>query len=303
MQSDRATREPSRVALVTCADLPTLDLDDRLLVEPLRRHGIVAEATIWDDPAVDWAGYQLVVLRSCWDYPGRRDEFVAWAASVPRLMNRADVVAWNTDKRYLGDLARVGVPVVPTSWLAPGQTWSPPTEGQFVIKPAIGAGSIETARYDLGNPEHRRLAAEHVARLQGDGRTAMVQPYLPAVQTHGETALMFIDGAYSHAIGKGPMLTGPDPLLDGLYREETISDREATADERTVAEHALAALPHAANLDGPELLYARVDLIPGPDATPLVVELEVAEPSLFLGHSPIAAERLAGAIAAHLPSA
>src|SRR5207253_10320166 len=98
-----ATRATARVALVTCTELADLDPDDRLLLDPLVELGISAEPAIWDDPAVDWDSFDLAVLRSTWDYALRRDEFVAWAAGVPRLANHAEVVAWNTDKRYLAE--------------------------------------------------------------------------------------------------------------------------------------------------------------------------------------------------------
>jgi hypothetical protein len=286
-----ATRDNSRVALVTCAELPELEADDRLLIEPLGRLGIAAEPVVWDDPAVDWAAYDLAVLRSPWDYPDRRDEFVAWAGSVPRLANPAAVITWNTDKRYLAELAVAGVPVVPTTWLAPGKAWPTPAAGEYVIKPVVSAGSLNTGRYDLADPAHRRLAADHVARLHDAGRAVMVQPYLSAVDTYGETALLFFAGTFSHAIRKGPMLTGPYLGFDGLYQPEKITSRQPAPAEISVAEAALAAAPH-------DLLYARVDLIPGPDGSPLLVELELTEPSLFLGYAPRAAERLAAAVAA-----
>lgn len=285
-----ATRENSRVALVTCAELPELEADDRLVIEPLRRLGIRAEPAIWDDPAVDWAAYDLTVLRSPWDYPQRRHEFLAWAGTVGRLANPLPVIAWNTDKRYLAELAAAGVPAVPTTWLAPGDAWPTPGAGEYVIKPVVGAGSLDTGRYDLADPAHRRLAADHVARLHDAGRGVMVQPYLSAVDTYGETALLFFAGTFSHAIRKGPMLTGPYLGFDGLYQPERIGPRQPTPAELSVAERALAAAP-------PDLLYARVDLIPGPGGSPLLVELELTEPSLFLGYAPGAAERLAAAIA------
>jgi len=288
-----ATREHSRVALVTCAELPDLDADDRLLLEPLRRLGIHAEPAVWDDPDVDWSGYDLAVLRSTWDYPTRRGEFVDWAHRVPRLANPAAVVAWNTDKRYLADLAAAGTPVVATTWLEPGRPWSPPRSGEVVIKPAVGAGSLDAGRYDLTDPDHHRLAGELVTRLHAAGRVAMVQPYLSAVDAYGETALLFLGGAYSHAVRKGPLLTGPQEAIDGLYKVEDISPRVPSAAERAVAERALAVAP------GP-LLYARVDLIPAADGEPVVVELELAEPSLFLGYADGAVDRFATAIAAEI---
>ncbi|MEU5785547.1 ATP-grasp domain-containing protein [Micromonospora lupini] len=297
----QSTRGEPRVALVTCTELVELDPDDRLVLHPLTARGIAVEAAVWDDPDVDWSSYDLVVLRSPWDYALRRDEFVAWAATVPTLVNPADVVRWNTDKRYLAELSAAGVPTVPTSWVEPGETWSPPAEtGEYVLKPSVSAGSQDTGRYDLADPEHRDLAAAHVRRLSGAGRTTMVQPYLSAVDSEGETALLFLAGpdglAYSHAIRKGPMLTGPDLGPDGLYKAEEITSRAARPEQLAVAEKTLAAVPGGTR----QLLYARVDLIPGPDGDPVLVELELTEPSLFIGYADGAPDRLAAAIATHL---
>lgn len=298
-----ATRDPSRVALVTCADLPELDPDDRRLIAPLRALGLTAEAAVWDDPDVDWAEYNLAVLRSTWDYSTRHPEFVGWAARVPRLANPAPVVTWNTDKRYLVDLDLAGIPVTPTSWLAPEDRWKPPEDGEWVIKPAIGAGSVDCGRYRLTDPVHRRLAGVHVDRLQRAGRLVMIQPYLPAVDSYGETALLFLHDpgrgglAYSHAARKGPMLAGPDrggADPTELYRPERITERVPSAAELAMARRVIAAVPG----DPAALLYARVDLIPGRDGRPVLVELELAEPSLFLGFDPGAAARFAAAIAA-----
>ncbi|MGR6320969.1 hypothetical protein Q2K19_20920 [Micromonospora soli] len=295
------TRGKPRVALVTCTALPDLDPDDRLVLAPLATRGVAAEALIWDDPAVDWSGYDLVVLRSPWDYALRRDEFVAWAQSVPRLVNPADVVTWNTDKRYLAELSAAGVPTVPTAWVEPGQSWTPPADsGEYVIKPAVSAGSQDTGRYDLADPEHRELAVAHVRRLAEAGRVSMVQPYLSAVDTAGETALLFLAGpdglAFSHAIRKGPMLTGPDLGVAALYKEERIDARTATPEQLDTAEKTLAVVPGGTD----RLLYARVDLIPGPGGAPVVVELELTEPSLFVGYADGAPDRLAEAITTQL---
>ncbi|HEX6500781.1 MAG TPA: hypothetical protein VF054_17390 [Micromonosporaceae bacterium] len=287
-----ATRGEPRVALVTCRRLADLEADDRLLADALARLGIRADAVVWDDPEVDYARYDLAVLRSPWDYPRRRDEFLAWARSVPRLANPAGIVSWNTDKTYLSDLAASGAPVVDTTWLAPGDPWTAPGRGEYVVKPAVGVGSIDSGRYDLGDPDQRALAMTHVVRLHDTGRTVMVQPYLSAVDTHGETALVYVDGEYTHAVRKGPMLDGPDVGVDGLYKPENITARQPSHAERAAADRVLAALPDAA-----ELLYARVDLIPGPDGEPVLLELELTEPSLFFGYAPGSADRLAAAIA------
>jgi hypothetical protein len=291
-----AIRAATRVALVTCGELPDLDPDDRLVLPALAALGISATPAVWDDPTVDWSAFDLVVLRSAWDYAPRRDEFLAWAERVPRLANPAEVVRGNTDKRYLLRLREAGAPVVPTEFVAPGESWEPATQGEIVIKPTVSAGSLDTGRYDLAHDGQRALAVAHVRRLGTAGRHVMVQPYLDAVDDHGETALIWIGGRYSHAIRKGPILTGPDEGVEGLYREEDISAREPSVAEREVAEKVLAALPY----DVADLLYIRVDLIPGADGAPVLLELELTEPSLFLGTDPAAAGRFATAIAARL---
>jgi hypothetical protein len=293
----QATREnTSRVALVTCHLFPGLWDDDFPLRDELRARGVTADAVRWDDPGADWDAYDLAVIRSTWDYVPRRDEFVAWAQRVPRLANPADVVEWNTDKTYLRELLAEGLPVTPTEYVTPGGTWQPPAAGEWVIKPTVSAGSQDTGRYAL--PAQADLAAAHVARLTGAGRTAMIQPFLTAVDTAGETALIYFADpdadrlVFSHAARKGAMLTGPD---EGAIDpgSERISPAVATAAELAAAEAVLKAIP-------PGILYARVDLIPGPDGAPLLVELELTEPGLFLRTDPAAAPRLAEAIVSRL---
>ncbi|MEU8241920.1 hypothetical protein AB0C07_27015 [Actinoplanes missouriensis] len=288
----------SQVALVTCATFPDLWDDDHPLRDALRERGVVVEAVRWDDESADWSRYDLTVIRSPWDYVARRDDFVAWAHRVPRLVNPAGIVEWNTDKIYLRDLSEAGVPTIPTEFVAPGATWTPPSEGEWVVKPTISAGSQDTGRYAL--PAQLPLAEAHVRRLLDAGRTVMIQPYLTAVDTAGETAVLCTPDAsgeltFSHAIRKGPMLTGPD---DGSIQpgDEEISPRTPSAAELEVASKVLAAIPGGTG----QLLYARVDLIPGPDGSPTLIELELTEPSLFLRTSPAAAARLADAIVSRL---
>jgi hypothetical protein len=294
----RATRESAKVALVTCAEFADLWDDDFPLRDALRERGVTVDAVRWDDPAADWARYDLVVIRSPWDYMSRRDEFVAWAWRVPRLLNPADIVEWNTDKRYLHELAAAGLPVTPTTYIAPRGSWAAPADGEWVIKPTVSAASKDTRRYRL--PEQRALAEDHVRRLGAAGRTAMIQPYLAAVDTYGETAILCFPDAtgeltFSHAIRKGPMLNGPDGVAPGPADEE-ISPRTPTPAELSVANRILEAIPGGAK----RLLYARVDLIPGPDGEPLLAELELTEPTLFLRSDPASAARLATAILGRL---
>jgi len=271
-----------RVALATCRELPDLFEDDAPLLPALAAVGVDAVPAVWDDPAVDWAAFDLVVVRSTWDYVPRRDEYVAWARSVPRLANPADVVAWNTDKRYLRDLAAAGVPVVPTSWVEPGDDYAPPA-GEHVVKPAVSASAADTARYAAGADSR-----PHVARLQAAGRTVMVQPYLTGIEERGETSVLHLGGRFSHAARKAPVLV---PGLADPHDVE-ITAREPSAAELALAEAALAAVP------GGPLLLSRTDLVPGPDGEPVLLELELTEPCLFLSTAPGAVDRFAGAVAA-----
>lgn len=276
-----------RLALATCASLPRLDDDSALLLPALAALGVAAEPAGWDDPSVDWAGYDLVVVRSTWDYVAWRDAYLAWADSVPRLLNPAGVLAWNTDKTYLRDLAAAGVPVVPTTYVPPGEPYVPPA-GEVVVKPAISAGAQDTERH-----ADAREAAPLVARLHAQGRTAMVQPYLAGIEAEGETAVLLCDGEPSHGARKAALLN--EPGLDLEDDLSMMSEREPTASQLEVARAAVAAVP----VDDP-LLYARVDLVPGPDGSPVVLELELTEPSLLLRFAPGSAQRFARALAARL---
>lgn len=288
MDVSNRTRPPElvslRVALATCAELPALAEDDPLLLEALRARGVEAEAAVWDDAELDWDGYELVVIRSTWDYPRKRERFVEWADRVPHLLNPAEVVRWNTDKRYLSGLPHA----VATEFLDPGDRLEPPAD-EYVIKPAVSVGSLDTERFTAAE---RGRAEMHLKGIHDSGRTAMVQPYLSDVEQAGESALIFIAGRFSHAIRKGPMLRCAPAGAQELYRQEEIAPRSPSATERTVAEEILASLPWHSD----DLLYARVDLIPGPAGEPLLVELELTEPSLFLSQGEGAVERLSQAI-------
>lgn len=274
-----------RIALATAAEFPDLDEDGPALVKALADRDVTAEPVVWTEEAVDWSAYDLVVVRATWDYAPRRDEFLAWArrvASVTRIANPAPVLEWNTDKTYLRALSDAGLPVVPTDWLVPGDVFAAPVQGEYVVKPAVSAGSKDTNRYCAG--EHDELAVAHANALLAAGRTVMVQPYLHEVDTAGETALLFFGGTFSHAVRKGPLLTPAMEPVAGAYKEEEMSPREPSAREREVAEAVLDSLASLVPAGRGDLPYARVDLVPDHDGEPTLLELELAEPSMFLVH-------------------
>lgn len=239
---------------------------------------------MWDDPAVDWSSFDLVVVRSTWDWWDQRDRFLSWARSVPRLVNPAPMLEWNTDKRYLAELPHA----ISTTFCAPGRALAAlPRAQKWVVKPTESAGAHDT--YATDDP------ADAVARIHALGKAAMVQPYLDGIDERGETALVYLAGEYSHAVRKAAVLTSPRGA-DGRYPANQVTPRQPSPAERRVGDAVLAAAP-----DG--WVYARVDLVPGPDGEPLLLELEVAEPSLFLAHADGAADRFASALAAATLSA
>jgi hypothetical protein len=279
------------VALATCKVLPEPDPDAEPLLEALREAGIDAGTAAWDDPEFDWSKPALTLLRSTWNYPRHPEAFLAWAERVARvssLWNPIDVVRWNLHKGYLLDLERRGVPVVPTLVVRRGEAtplssilderaWS-----DVVVKPAVSAASYRTERFSrrdvaAGEAHLRSLASE---------RDVLVQPYLPSVEGYGERSLVWVEGALTHAVRKTPRFSGQHEAVWGSAFP--IAPAEAALAERAVA-----------SVTG-RLLYARIDVAPGPSGSPVVMELELIEPSLFFGQGPAALERYVGGVKARL---
>ena len=295
--------------MAVSADAPDLRPDWPLLRQALTEVGVAASTRVWTDPAARWDDVDLVLANGAWDNIHRPEEFVAWVdrvAEVTPVANTPGVLRWNLDKRYLAALADAGVPTVPTTWMSPGPdplsetememeteteiaTAIPRPPGEFVVKPTVSGGGFETARYRTGDRDAEREARFHVRRLLSAGRTAMIQPYQAAVDTHGEAGLIFLGGRYSHAIGKGPLLVAGAGPQSHLYQQEQIGALTASASQLEAAHLALAA---AEELVGPTT-YARVDLVSLHDGAPAVLELELLDPALFFETHPAAATRFA----------
>ena len=279
-----------RIALCTWSDPSYVDPEPPQIAAALRGKGHEADVVVWHDE-VDWASYDLVVIRSTWDYFDRLEEFIDWADrvnTVSRIVNSPKVIRWNSHKGYLAELGEAGIPVLPSLALAKGA--SHPVDrmlatgwADVVIKPAVDGG----ARGALNASDTSREAADHLRRLVEAGDT-IVQPFAPSVEL-GETSLFFFGGAFSHAVRKVPK--------PGDYRVQALHGgseevHEATPDELEVATRAMAMAPD-------ELVYARVDLI-DVAGRPTLMELELIEPDLFLRTAPGSVERFAAAVAAQL---
>ncbi|MFE0024906.1 RimK family alpha-L-glutamate ligase [Amycolatopsis sp. NPDC059021] len=282
-----------RVALTTSRRAEGKDTELGSLSSALARHGLTCASPVWDDSRVDWSAFDVVVVRSTWDYPDRPREFLDWARRVhgeTLLLNQLDAIEWNLDKRYLRCLADAGVPVVPTVWTSPGERWEPLAGNEYVVKPAVSNAARNTARYRPGRDDRR--AAAHVGRLHQAGRVVMTQPYQNAVDHNGELSLIYLDGRYSHAVRKSALLKSGDSLRDDLFFQAHIEVDEPSDAEFECARRAIDAV---IELHGVQL-YARIDLIIGLTGEPVVLECELVEPFLFIDLIPRGAEMMADAI-------
>jgi glutathione synthase/RimK-type ligase-like ATP-grasp enzyme len=279
------------IVLITGNDMPVPDTESRLVVEALAARGVDAAVEPWGTEASSRA--RLVVIRSAWDYTSRHVEFITWAREVDAattLVNPIGVLEWNSHKSYLLDLAYAAVPVVPTALVTHASPDSDQRaalqeyEGEVVIKPAVSVGAMGALRAPALSVE----AADHLRALVAEG-DALVQPF-EATIVDGEVSLVYFDGEPSHAVRKVPAAGDyrVQPHLGGR-----LEHHHATAEEREVATAALVAV-------GADLAYARVDLVAAPRG-PVVMELELIEPALYLDYEPGSADRFAEHLADLLP--
>jgi glutathione synthase/RimK-type ligase-like ATP-grasp enzyme len=276
--------------LVTCDDITGLDPDDRLLVRELDRRGLSVAAAVWSDPKVDWSASRICILRSTWDYHSRFAEFTAWIDRISRLTtvwNPPELVRWNADKRYLRDLERGGLRIVPTVWARRGERFSLDRcreaygSRDIVIKPARGAATHDVLLV-RGDEESSARGQAHLDRLLRE-HDALVQPYLESVMSYGERALIFIANRYSHAVIKKPF----DRVL--AVRANTTPVVDAAPDEIELAMKALHNVPVRP-------MYARVDLLRDSHGEPCISEVELIEPGLYFGACPQAVTMFADAL-------
>lgn len=297
----------------TYCDLPELDPDDRLVLDILENRGFDCQGAVWDSPDVDWASAGVTVLRSTWDYHRKFDQFMNWVeetSQVTELFNRPPYIRWNAHKGYIRELSESGIAVVPTQWLLKG--WGAAADsiapqlqellrqnaGKVVVKPAIGLATSGVLVVESGNFDE---GVGHVEKLL-ESNDVMVQPFISSVKQHGEKSLVFINGRYCHAAQKAAFQALA--MAGGAGEQPAV----ATVDELDLAERAMTAvseLVRRASFAGQGVedapypvppLYARIDIVRGDNGEPMIIELELVEPTLFLGFYPQSAEFFADAI-------
>jgi glutathione synthase/RimK-type ligase-like ATP-grasp enzyme len=282
-----------KVALVTSAGLAHPDIDLPPLVHELSNLDVEAEIVSWDAD-VDWSMYEAAIIRSTWDYHRRLDEFDHWLTEVAthtQLWNPVEVIRWNLDKRYLVDLAANGLPIVPSEFVDSRQpNWQQRVMSfgsDIVVKPAVGAGSHGVRRFT----DDQDQAINYVHELIEHCQTPLIQRYLHDIDTYGEVGLVTAGGALSHAFHKAAILDGEPEWSGDDHVVEVITAHLPSDQELALCERVLAALPPTA--------YARIDLLPTNDG-PVISEVELIEPSLFLDVDAGAAQRIASAFASLL---
>lgn len=285
-----------RVALITCSPFPEGVVDDE---EPLRHALREASAEVSEvawDTEVDWALWDVLLLRTPWDYQARPDEFLRWCegvSRVTRLVHDASIVRWNLDKRYLRELAESGVPIAPSFWVKAGPRDLAalsgavmPGQGDLLAKPVVGANAFLAARFER-TPQGLSLLATHVA-----GRDFIVQPYLDSVETDGELSLIWIadteHGRFTHGVRKVP--------ASGDFR---VQEDHGATDVPWAPDEAALALARQVIAEArrrfEDLTYARVDLLIH-EGHYVLNELELVEPALFMRHHPDVGRHLAAAV-------
>jgi glutathione synthase/RimK-type ligase-like ATP-grasp enzyme len=286
---------PHRLALATSADYPNLHPDDAGLAASLEHLGIQPIACVWNDPDIDWSTFDAVLIRTIWDYFKHYTAFQDWLDRLDQLgiptINDSQLLRWNSDKRYLLELARHGVAIIPTR-LARAHDLrdvlaTMPAQ-QVVIKPTISGGAWHTLCGTVGDAAF----AEAVAQLPPE-YDYLVQPFVPEIVSDGEWSLLYFAGKFSHAVIKRP--------AGGDYRVQSEFGGSITSilPNPTTLAAAERALTAVAEIGHGDHAYARVDGVICAGQF-LLMELELIEPFLYLGSQPAAAERLAALLAERL---
>jgi hypothetical protein len=284
-----------RLAVAASEWFPDLHDDWPPLRAALDDLSVEGRPAVWSDPDIDWTAFDLVLANGAWDHTRRPAAFLAWVDRLERfgvpLVNTPPTLRWNLDKHYLRELEEAGLPIVPTLWVDPPGIAAGPGDGglaldlpdaEVVVKPAISGGGHLTARY--GRDEHGAARA-HIGALTAQGQAAMVQPYVAAVDDDGETGLVFLGGAFSHAIHKEPMIRRGVGPMDDLIDNQVVTPTLASPPQLALGQQTVAA---AEDRLGPTT-YARVDMVELDDGTPALLELELLDPVLFFAHHPASA--------------
>ncbi|MBL8811956.1 MAG: hypothetical protein JNM43_17455 [Planctomycetaceae bacterium] len=269
---------------------------DQLVIDQLKDLGIRAVEVSWRTRTPDWDRFELVVIRTPWDYQKDAAGFLRVLEQIERssakLLNSLECVKWNIRKTYLQDLEMRGISVIPTQWLQSPSASELSSLSQrlnsdcFVVKPVVGANADNAYRCSPKTP----MSVFEEAEGLYSGQTVLAQPFINSVTETGEYSLIYFNGEYSHSVLKRPK--------QGDFRVQEEHGGEVVAcqpdsDIRQLGAAGMKCLPF-------RTLYGRADIVRLDDGTPAIMELELIEPSLYVSFDDAAPGRFAQAIAAEL---
>ncbi|MCX6509400.1 MAG: hypothetical protein NT081_01115 [Actinobacteria bacterium] len=294
-----------RVAFVTTVDLDAIhdDVDLPLQLIAFANAGIDLVQAAWEDETVAWDSFDLIVVRSPWNYVEKLDPFRKWLgdrSGLTMFHNPVELIEWNIDKRYLADLAHQGVTIVPTAFVDSIEEFHSAAQSfgsaEIVVKPSVSAGSRLTGRYLKTDRAAEVLASEILAK----GLTTMVQPFAARIDAEGEIGTVLFDGMISHSFNKAALLAEGGQLVGGEYQEQ-ITSVQTPDDVLVVVDAAASAATGVAREAGwiskdQQLLYGRYDVVRLDDGSPALLEAELFEPCFFLPTDVAAADRFVGAV-------
>lgn len=233
----------------------------------------------WREASVRAPEFDAALPLMVWDYfQGNEEAFLAEMAkteATTKLYNPFDVLKWNMNKTYLDELEAKGAPTIKTLTIeratesAIARAFEELETDKVVIKPQVGGGAWRQALYQKGDP--------FPARDELPPEAALVQDFLPSVQSEGEYSFLYFGGQFSHGLVKRPK--------DGDYRIQSLYG--GTEEAYTPTQEELGAAKSVLNVLDFTPLYARVDLLRGRDDKLKLIELEMVEPYLYLPHAPI----------------
>lgn len=298
-----------RLILATSASMPNLYPDDAGLLDLLADRGFDPRIEIWNDKNVNWEDASATIVRSVVDYATNREGFLQWARSVPRILNQADVLEWNSDKHYLIELGKRGLDLIPTTWIAADKGYDKrrvharfPAMGDFVVKPTVSSGQRDVGRYSANEVEQKQDAIAHAMRILEGGRDVMLQRYENAIEEFGEISFVFFNGLLSHSVEK-PAALDPRQENDESIQSVSVVPHEPTLDELRWVEslrHAVHSYIRDRRGHDEQMLYLRADMVPDGEGRFLVMEIALADANLYLNQVEGALENFADAISVRL---
>ena len=290
---------------MTTSDLDAIhdDVDLPLQIVAFANAGIDLVQAAWEDETIAWDSFDLVVVRSPWNYVKKLNAFRKWLGDrrgLTTFHNPVELIEWNIDKRYLADLAHQGVPIVPTAFVDSIEEFHSAAQSfgsaEIVVKPSVSAGSRLTGRYLKTDRAAEVLASKILAK----GLTTMVQPFAARIDAEGEIGTVLFDGMISHSFNKAALLAEGGQLVGGEYQEQ-ITSVQTPDDVLVVVDAAASAATEVAREAGwiskdQQLLYGRYDVVRLDDGSTALLEAELFEPCFFLPTDVDAADRFVGAV-------